>query len=270
MANPYGIVGYKPPKKDPFAFPSYAPGKIPNDPNWDAAWMIPEGGTWGGTPLPGGPGSGRPIPPGGSRPGQITFGGNIPDYLSGIEGDWEYQAALRDIEGADAAQRAATQEAIKGLAVGWGGDLSQLLQRGLIDQTTADMASKNEFSTMKELGRNLQRGNAQALDRLAARGAASSGALPVLNAFLNEDYQRQSSQAAANVLSAVNQAQSSLAQGMAERRANLQGTRSSVASRLAQMAMLQATPRTTARWNGTAYEDEVGRLYNQDGTPYWG
>lgn len=202
-------------------------------------------------------------------PGQyLDIAPYMPDYIGNVEGDWEYTSALADMNEANRMQDASTREAIQQLAIGFGGDLSSLIGRGLIDQNTVDLAGRNEFSTMKELGRALDRGNARTVSSMAARGGLGSGAETALRSQLNENYQRQST-AALNALTAqVSGAQNALAQGVASRQMGLNQVKANVANRLYQQAMSQARPGTRAKWNPdlNAYEAPDGRLYNANGT----
>lgn len=190
----------------------------------------------------------------------------MPDYSNLIDTDPEYLAALTEENETNAMQQAMTAEQIKSLAVGFGGDLSGLLSQGLIDQATVDKAKANEFSTMKELGRGLERGTTQGDYDLAARGILSSGALPALRGALNEDYQRQTTAATNDLLGRVTGAKNQLAQGIAQRRGMRNQARASVANRLAQQAMSQSRAATRAKWNPKlgAYEAPDGRLYDRN------
>jgi hypothetical protein len=199
-------------------------------------------------------------------PGDI----NIPGYKApgmDIGGDWEYQAALGDINAADAADAAAARENINALAVSWGGDLSQLLGEGMIDKGAADAAKSNQFSQMAELGRQLSQGTGRAQAQLASRGILSSGALPGVEGELNRQYQQETNTGLLDLMGKVRGIRSSQAQGAAERRAGLAGVRSSVANRLAADPMYQSIPDQQAFWDPQfqAYVDDWGRRYNRQG-----
>ena len=97
--------------------------------------------------------------------------------MSGVLGDWEYGAAVGDIEAANRADEVAAGENINALAVGWGGDLSDMVKQGLIDEGAAKAAKENQFSTMANLQRSLEQGGGRLANQLAARGGLDSGAL---------------------------------------------------------------------------------------------
>ena len=117
-----------------------------------------------------------------ASPEDLVVGGEtyIPDYqgaLAAMMGG--YEGAVR---AADVADEADYRGMVDAWAVGHGGDLSGLVGQGLISQDVANKAAQNEFSTMKEFGRQLEKGTAGGQANLLARGALSSGALPVLQA----------------------------------------------------------------------------------------
>lgn len=187
--------------------------------------------------------------------------------LGDIEGDFEFQAALRDIAAANAADAAAAGESIEALATGWGGDLSGLVKSGLISQRTADVAGKNQFSTMSELGRALKTGTGQGIARLAARGMLSSGALPAMQEEYNRQYQRESTTGLQNLMSSIRNIRNQQAQAAAERQGMLSSVRSSIAGRLAQLPQYQQIPTMQAFWDAEtgSYIDDIGRRFDQRG-----
>jgi hypothetical protein len=199
-------------------------------------------------------------------PGNINIPGYHPPGMD-ISGDWEYQAALGDINAADAADAAAAGENINALAVNWGGDLSELLQGGLINQGAYDAAKSNQFSQMAELQRSLEQGGGRLENQLASRGGLDTGALVGGNALLNREYQQQTQTGLQDLMSKIRGIRSSQAQGAAERRGQLAGVRSSVASRLAADPMYQPIPDQQAFWDPSvqSYVDDWGRRYNRQG-----
>lgn len=209
-----------------------------------------------------------PAPTPGQAKKFIDIGAVNPDYRSGIEGDWEYLAALADMDAMDAAETAQTQEGINALAVGLGGDLSSLVSQGLIGRDVADQASKNEFSTMKEFDRALGRQTVQGNDQLAGAGTLNSGAMGVFQSALNEDYQRQTTRALQQAINDIKGMRSNLATSKAGRRSSLANVRASVAQRLAGMAQYQSYGQARATWDPDygAYVDTYGRFFDQNGT----
>ena len=199
-------------------------------------------------------------------PGDINIPGYHPPGMD-IGSDWEYQAALGDISAADAADAAAAAENINALAVNWGGDLSNLVKAGLIDQKAAEAAKANQFSQMAELQRSLEMGGGRLANQLAARGGLESGALVGGNAQLNREFQQQSTTGLQDLMSQIRGVRASQAQGAAERRGQLANVRASVASRLAADPMYQAIPDQQAFWDPSrqAYIDDWGRAFNRQG-----
>jgi hypothetical protein len=196
-------------------------------------------------------------------PSSLNIEGYNPPGMD-IGSDWEYQAALGDISAADAADAAAAGENINALAVNWGGDLTELLNQGLIQKGAYDAAKTNQFSQMAELQRSLEQGGGRQENQLAARGGLDTGALVGGNAQLNREYQQQTQTGLQDLMSQIRGIRSSQAQGAAERRGQLAGVRSSVASRLSADPMYQPIPDMQAFWDPTvqAYVDDWGRRYD--------
>jgi hypothetical protein len=194
-------------------------------------------------------------------------GYNPPDLGGAIGGDWEYQAALGDINAANAADEAAAGEAIKAMAVGWGGDLSDLVKQGLIDQKTADVAKENQFSQMAELQRNLDIGRGQLQSQLAARGILSSGALAGGESEINRQFQKESTTGLADLIGQIRGTRSQAAQARAERQGGLANVRANVAARLSQLPQYQPIPDMQAFWDPSvgAYVDDWGRRFDRQG-----
>ena len=204
----------------------------------------------------------------GVNPGsQFIAGKSGKDIRSGVEGDWELAAAMRDIAAANAADQAAAQESIEALAVGWGGDLSGLVQQGLIGQATADTAAKNQFSTMAELGRALKTQSENAVYRAAGRGGASSGMIPAATTGLNRQYQKESTTGLQGVMSQIRGWKAQQAQAAAERQGGLMGVRAGIAARLSGNPEYQSTPGMEAFWNAEegGWVDDWGRVFDRDG-----
>jgi hypothetical protein len=183
-----------------------------------------------------------------------------------IESDWEMQAALADIAGANRADEIGATAAIEALATQWGGDLSGLVKAGKISQKTAEAAKANEFSTMSQLGRHLSQGLGQGYNQLAARGIISSGAMPGLTGELNRQYQQETTTGLQGLMGEIAGIRNRQASAAAERRGNLQGVRSSIANRLAQLPEFQQTPAMKAFWDAEvgAYVDDWGRRYDRN------
>jgi hypothetical protein len=202
-------------------------------------------------------------------PGELSVGipGYHPNLPGAVEGDWEMQAALGDIEAANRAEEAAAGEQINALAVGWGGDLQNMVDQGLISQGAADAAKANQFSQMAELGRSLQQGLGRGYSQLAARGILQSGAMPGLTAELNRGYQQQTQTGLQNLMGQIRGIRGQVASSAAQRRQQLQGVRAGVAQRLASMEAYQPIPDMPAIWDPQvgAYVDSWGRRFNATG-----
>jgi hypothetical protein len=200
-------------------------------------------------------------------PSQIGIPGYNPDLSGAVAGDWELAAAQGDIEAANAADEAAARENINALAVGWGGDLSDMVRQGLIDPGAAEAARANQFSTMAELGRQLQTGQGRAQAQLAARGILSSGALPGMEAELNRQYQQETQTGLQELMGQIRGIRSSQAQARAERQGGLANVRANIAARLSQMQAYQPIPAQQAFWDPSAqaYVDDWGRRFNRQG-----
>lgn len=241
---------WKPPRRQ------RAGGGYLTDPGvFDEPWRPEYGVGPGGIPfLP--PGGFVPIP---GTPGQ--------DLAAGVAGDWEYGAALEEIEAANRAEEAAAGEQINALAVNWGGDLSDLVRQGLISQAAADAGKVNQFSQMAEFGRELQQGLGRGASQAAARGILTSGALPALTAELNRGYQEATHRGLQNLMGQVREIRGGAASRAAQRRQSLAGVRSSVAQRLSQLEAYQPIPNMRAIWNPEigAYEDAWGRRFDGNG-----
>ena len=200
-------------------------------------------------------------------PGSLNIPGYNPDLSGAVAGDWELAAAQADIEAANAADEAAARENINALAVGWGGDLSDLVRQGLIDQGAAEAAKANQFSQMAELGRQLSQGQGRAQSQLAARGILSSGALPGIESELNRSYQGETQRGLQELMGNIRNVRSSQAQARAERQGGLANVRANVAARLSQMEAYQPIPNMQAFWDPQvqAYVDDWGRRFDRQG-----
>ena len=201
-------------------------------------------------------------------PGEINipgFGGG--DLLSGVLNDWEYGAAVGDIEAANRADEAAAGENINALAVGWGGDLSEMVSSGLIDAKAAEAAKNNQFSTMANLQRSLEQGGGQLANQLAARGGLDSGALAGGQQQLQRSFQQETQTGLAELMSQVRGIRSSQAQARAERQSGLANVRANVAGRLSQMEAYQPIPNMQAFWDPSvqSYVDDWGRRFDRSG-----
>jgi len=202
----------------------------------------------------------------------LTQGGYTPDYLGTFSNDPEYTAALGEVGAQRQADRTQMLNAIRGLAVQWGGDLTQLLQSGLVDQATVDQAKANQFSTTAEQARDLTRGQGQLMSQLAARGMLNSGATTVGQSLLQENFDRNTNKAASDLNQNVNSLQSQFLQNEAARNSQMQSVRASVYMRLAQMQAAMSVPPTvyqpsTAHWDPGVggYVTEDGRIYDGGG-----
>jgi hypothetical protein len=193
------------------------------------------------------------------------FGGG--DLMSGVLGDWEYGAAVGDIEAANRADEVAAGENINALAVGWGGDLSDMVKQGLIDQKAAEAAKANQFSTMAQLQRSLEQGGGQLANQLAARGGLDSGALAGGQQQLQRNYQQETQSGLQELMSSIRSIRSQQAQARAGRQSDLAGVRANVAARLSQLEQYQPIPNMQAFWDPQvqSYVDDWGRRFDRNG-----
>jgi hypothetical protein len=180
-----------------------------------------------------------------------------------IEADWEYQSALADINPLDLIDEGKAASDIGTLATQFGGDLSGLVAAGLISQETADAAKANQFSTMANLGRELQTGTSKGVYGLAARGILNSGGLPALAAQLNQGYQQATTQGSQQLQAQIGDIRSGVTRAKAERRLGLGTLKGQIAQRLSQQPQYQVTPEMKATWNPklNAYVDPWGRKF---------
>lgn len=197
----------------------------------------------------------------------LNIPGYHPDLSGGVMGDFETQAAQNAIAAANAADAAGAKASINALAVGWGGDLANMVKSGLIDQKTADAAKANQFSQMANLQHALDQGGGQLQNQLAARGILNSGALSSGNTQLQYQYQGQTQQGLQDLMSKVNEIRHQQASAAADRQGSLAGVYGDVASRLSQDPAYQAIPDQQAFWDAStgSYVDDWGRRYNQQG-----
>ena len=197
----------------------------------------------------------------------LNIAGYHPDLSGGVMGDFETVAARNAIDAANAADAVGAKNSINALAVGWGGDLSNMVSSGLIDQKTADAAKANQFSQMANLQQALDQGGGQLQAQLAARGILNSGALPSGNVALQRQFQQQSQTGLQDLMSKVNEIRHQQASAAADRQGSLAGVYGDVASRLSQDPAYQAIPDQQAFWDASAgaYVDDWGRRYNQQG-----
>ena len=193
------------------------------------------------------------------------FGGG--DLMSGVLGDWEYGAAVGDIDAANRADEVAAGENINALAVGWGGDLSDMVKQGLIDEGAAKAAKENQFSTMANLQRSLEQGGGRLANQLAARGGLDSGALAGGQQEIQRQYQQETQTGLQELMGQIRGIRSSQAQARAGRMADLSGVRANVAARLSQMEQYQPIPKMQAFWDPQrqSYVDDWGRAFDRQG-----
>jgi hypothetical protein len=246
MAQYLGTLGRRPPARP--ATKAYQPnygereGPVPGAaPSYDPNWL-------GGTA---------------TVPGQAAW---EPDWASAITGSWDYQQALQDMQGADTADTAAINNAIRSQAVNFGGDLSDMLKGGFISKADQAAAQNNQFSFMAELGKALGRQNVQDVSDLAGRGGANSGATEALAGRRQEDYQRQSTQGRQNLLSGFQQMRLQGAARAADRRSQLQMVRANIAARLAADPRYQ--PREGTASQTATYNPRSGTYDLPDGTQF--
>lgn len=127
------------------------------------------------------PGDKRP-PPSPAAPGyppSINVGTNFtPNYPAIIRSDPGYIAATNAAKAAEATAAASRREAIRQQYIQYGGDLAGWTDKyGDIDQATRDLASKNQYSQLSQLARQLALNTRQTRQQLAARGMLQSGEL---------------------------------------------------------------------------------------------
>lgn len=213
--------------------------------------------------------------PTGVGAGSIQVGGYTTpafDYMSTFSSDPEYSAAVKELAAQSQAQRSQMLNAIKGLAVQWGGDLSAMLKSGLVDAETVKQAAANKFSSTAERQRDLGRTQGQNILDLAARGVLRGGGLTVGENLAQEQYQRGTQVDANQLNQNVLAAQQNFLSGEAQRQSELRAVRSSVYNRLAQMQMAAASQAatyqpSTANWDAGlgGYVTSDGRVYGSDG-----
>ena len=216
-----GIVGYNP-KNTWGAKPigSFAPGNLPQDPNYNPDWMIPEGGTWGGESFGGSaPGSGRPIAPGavqtGSAPQDQPQGRWVtPDY-SGILNQFAADARGRFSAGL-AQKQAGRLSNAKSIINRLGirdvqGMMGKLSKYGL---TAEDLqgAADNPWSELKALEQQGKSSWANTVANQAARGGYRSGGTINARQMLDQNLARNEAQLSQDALEGLSQGQ----QGVAE------------------------------------------------------
>jgi hypothetical protein len=200
-------------------------------------------------------------------PTQIGIAGYSPDLWGAVGSDPELAAYRNAIGAANAADEASARENINALAVGWGGDLSDMVKQGLIDQKAADAAKANQFSQMAELQRQLDVGRGQLQSQLAARGILSSGALPGGEAEINRQFQKETTTGLQDLIGQIRNIRSQQAQAAAERQSGISTVMGNVASRLSQMEQYQPIPDMQAQWDPSvgAYVDDWGRRFDRQG-----
>lgn len=268
------VVAPLPPNiyQDPVSSP-WEPTNIPGTGAWqDEVGRIGDMGVDTGTIFgPGAPANSgevnRPTDPG--RPDWLDIEGRNPDLNAAVLGDPDYLLGFGGIGKQRAAAFAKQLETIRGLAVRYGGKgIESLLGRNLLTQETLNQAQANPFSTMAELGRTLDRGGRQASASLAGRGLLRSGALPALQAKLQEDYARGEAGASEAFLSGVNEATGEYATGEADRGLQEINLKSQIRDRLAKLPEYQAYAPGRATWDASygAYRTADGRLYDQNKT----
>lgn len=145
------------------------------------AWVLPDDQNWFQKPPRAGQTSVAPVSQGSSPappPGSVVVApGYTPNYKDLILNDpsylaWKNSASL-DLHQAAASRKAA----LDALVVQYGGIGGLKDAYGDIDQTTLDLAGKNEYSDLHRLQRNYEQGVQQFKQSLAARGGLSSGEL---------------------------------------------------------------------------------------------
>ena len=215
-----GIVGYNPKNKwgaKPIG--SFGPGNLPQDPNYNPDWMIPEGGTWGGESFGGSaPGSGRPIMPGGGQAEVADQSGGgrwvTPDY-SGILNQFSSDARNRFSAGLAQKQAGRLSNArsiINRLGVrDVQGMLGKLSKYGL---TAEDLqgAADNPWSELKALETQGKSAWANTVANQAARGGYRSGGTVNARQMLDQNLARQEASLSQDALEGLSQGQ----QGVAE------------------------------------------------------
>src|SRR5262249_42398269 len=114
-----------------------------------------------------------------------------------------------------------------------GGDLGEY--GGDIDQATRDAAAANQLSDRAQLNKALNQAQTDLPYLLAARGGARSGALPVGQTALQEQYQSASAQGLNDLLSTLRGYGQTYAGGYGQAVSGLNAAREAVAQRLAQL-----------------------------------
>lgn len=105
---------------------------------------------------------------------------------------------------------------------------------GDIDQATRDAAAANQLSSRAQLNKALNQAMVDLPYQLARRGVARSGALPVGQTSLNEQYQVQAQQGLSDLLNTLRGYGSEYAGGYSQAMQGLNAAREAVAQRLAQ------------------------------------
>lgn len=170
--QPYGIVGYKPPKKDPFAFPASGPKKLPTyqgfNPYSSTIESVPDYQQRIDKML---------NVTGVNSPQSPIGGGGGVDYSSLINGDWEVQDAETAMASRLAGLRGDFRTGIRRALVDLGlTDKEKLGNFGsYIDADTIKAAAENKYSTQAQIQQQADKANAMNEARLAARGILSSG-----------------------------------------------------------------------------------------------
>jgi hypothetical protein len=115
---------------------------------------------------------------------------------------------------------------------------------GDIDQATREQAAANQLSSRAQLNKALNQATTDLPYLLAARGVARSGALPVGQTSLQEQYQVQAQQGLNDLLRALRGYGSDYAGGYNQAAQGLNAAREAVAQRLAQMRGYSQTTTT--------------------------
>lgn len=213
-----------------------------------------------------------------------TIPGFTPDYASLIANDPNLLQLQKDLGAAGTADLAGRNAAINRALVGFGQvpDLNAassalgLDVSGLIDPTTAGLASQNQFSTEANLGR----ANSQAIrtiqQQLAARGGLQSGELGYQLKQQQTAYGQAQNDATQSLLDALGQYQQGYVQGQQQRQQQLDAGYQTAAQTQAQLnpptGSMNATydQGASGQWGKPVYRGTDGNLYNADGSPVTG
>lgn len=185
--QPFGIVGYKPPKKDPFKFPSYAPGRLPGGGGFNIE-SVPDYQNRINQMLT----VQAPQQPDGSG-NWWDIGNDDGNYGDLIGGDWEVQDAETAMASRMAGLRGDFSAGIRRAMIDLG--LTDITKAGnfgkYIDADTIKAATENKYSQMAQIKSQQEKANAMNEASRAARGGLYSGG---------------TTNAAANVLASAEQA----------------------------------------------------------------